>query len=290
MMDIDQSNSCPVPTGVLLVVGGHENKGEKPEKKKQEGDYKPLEILETFVKLIGKEDCVIEVITTGSSVGEESFKDYQKAFTDLGVKQVGHIHHDNRGEAINDVDVINRIGKANAVYFSGGNQLKLTAIYGGTDLLFQLKKRYIYNQLIIGGTSAGAMAFSTPMIYAGNKEVQQIAGEIKITTGLEFLKDVCIDTHFVDRGRFVRMAQVIASNPTSIGLGIEENTALIIRNGIETEVIGSGVVIVIEGFSITASNIMDFESKAPIHIEDLNVKLLSKGCRYQIPRNNPPHI
>jgi cyanophycinase len=89
---------------------------------------------------------------------------------------------------------------------------------------------------------------------------QQISGQVKIAPGLKFLKDVCIDTHFVDRGRFVRMAQVIATNPTCIGLGIEEDTALIVRNGIETEVIGSGIVIVIEGFHIKDSNILNFGS------------------------------
>jgi cyanophycinase len=142
---------------------------------------------------------------------------------------------------------------------------------------------------VLGGTSAGAMAMSTPMIFAGNKEVQQIAGEVKITTGLEFLKDVCVDTHFVDRGRFVRMAQVIATNPTCIGVGVEEDTAIIVTNGKEAEVIGSGVVIIIEGFNIQGSNILDFGNDKRIHIEDLNVKILSKGSKYHIPEDNPPH-
>jgi cyanophycinase len=85
----------PVPNGVLVIVGGHENKGEKQEKKVQEA-HRSKEVLDTFVKLTGKKDCTIEVITTGSSEGAESFKDYQKAFTSLGVKKVGHIHHDKR--------------------------------------------------------------------------------------------------------------------------------------------------------------------------------------------------
>jgi cyanophycinase len=288
-MEIDQANSCPTPNGILLVVGGHENKGETPEKKVQQGNYEPLEILKKLVELTGKEDCIIEVVTTGSSEGEASFKDYLAAFTEIGIKQIGHIHHDKRYEAL-EPEATERIEKADAVYFSGGNQLKLTSIYGGTTFLFRLKQRYIYNNLVIGGTSAGAMALSTPMIFAGNKEAQQLAGEVKITTGLEFLKDVCVDTHFVDRGRFVRMAQVVATNPVCIGVGIEEDTALVIRRGIETEVIGSGVVIVIEGFGVTDSNILDFGSHEKIHIHDLNVKILAKGNHYTIPRNNPPHI
>jgi cyanophycinase len=289
-METENSNHIPVPTGILCVVGGHENKGEELAKQVQQGKNQPLEILKTFVNIINKENCVIEVITTASSEGNESYEDYDKAFHEIGIEQLGHIHHDSRQEVLNDKDVLERIKKADAVYFAGGDQLKLTSIYGGTNLLLMLKQRYIYDGLVLGGTSAGAMAFSTPMIYAGNKEVQQIAGEIKITTGLEFLKDVCIDTHFVDRGRFVRMAQVIASNPTCIGMGIEEDTAVIIRNGVDAEVIGSGIVIVIEGFGITDSNILNYGSNEPIYIHDLNVKLLSKGNRYQIPRNNPVHL
>lgn len=288
-MDNEQYNLGPVPTGILCVVGGHENKGEKLEKGVQQGEYKPMEVLKTFVNLIDKEDCIIEVITTASSEGDDSFKDYVEAFNKIGITQIGHIHHDSRQEVLNE-DYMERINNADGVYFSGGDQLKLTSIYGGTKLLLRLKQRYIYEKLVLGGTSAGAMAFSTPMIYAGNKDVQQIAGEVRVTTGLEFLKDVCIDTHFVDRGRFVRMAQVIASNPTCIGMGIEEDTALIIRNGIEAEVIGSGIVIVIEGFGITNSNILNFGANEPVYIHDLNVKLLSKGNKYIIPKNNPVHL
>ena len=289
-MDIRNMNTCPTPNGTLLVIGGHENKGEAAEKKVQEGDdFHPLEILRTFVDLTGKKEPVIEVVTTASAEGAESFQDYVKAFKELELSSIGHIHHDKRADALTG-DALERISKADGIFLSGGDQLKLTSVYGGTSFLFTLKQRYIFDGLVIGGTSAGAMAMSTPMIFAGNKAAQQIAGEVKITTGLEFLKDVCIDTHFVDRGRFVRMAQVIATNPTCIGMGIEEDTAIIVRNGIEAEVIGSGIVIVIEGFHISDSNILNFGEDEKIFIHDLNVKLLSKGSTYIIPQNNPPHL
>jgi cyanophycinase len=288
-MDTDKTNTCPVPNGVLVIVGGHENKGEKQEKKVQEAHHSK-EVLDSFIKLTGKKESIIEVVTSAASEGVESFNDYHKAFTSLGVKHVGHIHHDKRTDALGNPEIIDRISNADAVYFSGGDQLKLTSVYGGTEFLLKLKERYIYDKLVLGGTSAGAMAFSTPMIFAGNKAVQQLAGEVRITTGLEFLKDVCIDTHFVDRGRFVRMAQVVATNPTCVGMGIEEDTAVIIRNGLDAEVLGSGVVIIIEGFQITDSNILNFGSGESISIHNLNVHMLSKGSKYQIPRHNPPHL
>ncbi|HZG99899.1 MAG TPA: cyanophycinase, partial [Flavisolibacter sp.] len=111
----------------------------------------------------------------------------------------------------------------------------------------------------------------------------------KVTTGLEFLKDVLIDTHFVHRGRFVRMAQVIVTNPSCIGMGIEEDTALVIRNGINVEVIGTGIVIVLEGFEITEANIDEFTEKRPLSIRNMRVHFLASGDEYIIPQLNPPH-
>src|SRR4051812_41397010 len=124
------------------------------------------------------------------------------------------------------------------------------------------------------------MAMSTPMIYAGNSEVQELGGMIKVTTGLEFLKDVCIDTHFVHRGRFVRMAQVVVTNPNCIGIGIEEDTAIIVCNGLDVEVVGTGTLIIIEGFEITEANIEEFTSNVPVKMRDLKMHILSDGEKY----------
>jgi cyanophycinase len=280
---------CPAPAGILMVIGGKENKGEQAGQKGQPENVIPLEILKTFIGYIKKKTPpVVEVITSASGEGEESFKEYQKLFKEIDGTEVRHIHHNSREEALND-QLAERIEQADAFFFSGGDQLKLSTIYGGTPLLTALKKKYINTPVVIGGTSAGAMALSTPMIYAGSKDVEQISGEIKVTTGLEFLKDVCIDTHFVHRGRFVRMAQVIVSNPSCIGLGIEEDTAVVLRNGLEVEIIGSGTVIVMDGSTITNSNFTDFSEKCAVSIHDLKVHILVRGDKYTIPQTNPPH-
>lgn len=277
-------NPCPVPQGILLVIGGKEDKGDSPEDK----DENRLAILKNFVQLTGKQDPNLELVTSASGEPDETFGDYQKVFEKLGVKCIAHIHHRERQEVLND-DLTDRVNNADAVFFTGGDQLMLTSLYGGSNFLMQLKQRYIADRIVIGGTSAGAMALSTPMIYAGNKDKQQVTGEIKITTGLEFLKDVCIDTHFIDRSRFVRMAQVIATNPCSIGIGIEEDTAIIVRDGIEAEVIGNGLITVIEGFDIASSNITDFDAVEKVNIQNMKVHLLSKGSHYHIQQINPPH-
>ncbi|HEV7331191.1 MAG TPA: cyanophycinase [Flavisolibacter sp.] len=284
-----KENHCPVPEGTLMLIGGKENKGEdKPENKEKPSDFVKLQVLETFKKLTHKKDPYVEVVTTASSDGSEMFQKYKGVFEKIGITQLGHIHHTIRKDVLTD-NLDERIGKADAVFFTGGNQLKLTALYGGTPFLTRLKERYIHEKIVIAGTSAGAMALSTPMIYAGNEEVQEKGGAIKITTGLEFLKDVCVDTHFVHRGRFVRMAQVIVTNPTCIGIGIEEDTALVVQNGINGNVIGTGMIIVIEGFDIEKTNIEDFTSDKPISAWNIKVNLLSDGDQYTIPQVNPPH-
>jgi len=288
MAKTKRKHECPTPAGILVVIGGKENKGEQPDGEGQPENVIPLEILKDFLGYIKKKNPVVEVITTAAEAGDESFKEYRKLFKELEITGVRHIHHNSRQELLAD-QLTERVDAADAFFFSGGDQLKLTTIYGGTNFLSELKKRYINTPVVIGGTSAGAMAFSTPMIYAGNKDKEQIGGEIKITTGLEFIKDVCIDTHFVHRGRFVRMAQVIVTNPSCIGIGIEEDTAIVIRNGLEAEVIGSGTVIIMDGFHITNSNITEFGDKKAVGIRDLKVHLLARSDTYQIPQVNPPH-
>lgn len=284
-----QHTSCPVPSGTLVIIGGHENKGEGgPNDKVKPSTFRRLDVLKQFRACIHKKKPSVEVITTASGVEHESFQEYKKVFEELEFGHVGHIHHNLRKDVLED-DLEERMKKADAFFFAGGDQLKLTALYGGTKFLIDLKKRYIHSPVVIGGTSAGAMALSTPMIYAGTEEVQEMGGAIKITTGLEFLKDVCIDTHFVNRSRFVRMSQVIITNPTCIGIGLEEDTAIIVRNGSQAEVIGSGIAIIIDGFDIEKTNVEEFGDEKPITARNLKVHLLSQGEQYQIPQMNPPH-
>jgi cyanophycinase len=284
-------NSCPVPSGTLLIIGGAENKGaEEAAKKQTPSGFERLEVLRMFVKLTGKKQPVIELVTSASSEGAASYKDYQKVFGELQVPHIGHLHHTTRSEVLEDAALLERTQKADGFFFAGGDQLKYTSLYGGTPFLIALKERYIHGRIVVAGTSAGAMALSTPMIYAGNEEVQELGGMIKVTTGLEFLRDVCIDTHFVHRGRFVRMAQVIVTNPTCIGLGIEEDTAVVVRNGLEAEVLGTGTVIVMNGFDIREANIEEFTEEKPITIRNLKMDILAGGSTFRIPQLNPPHI
>lgn len=178
---------CPVPTGKLILIGGAENKSRN---KVKESTSKL--VLEEFVKLCGI-DPVTEVVTTaGSESPEETFTEYSRCFKTLGAKQVIHINHEERS---GELDALSeRVSKANGIFFTGGDQLKLTAVYGGTQFMTLLKQQYIYHDLVIGGTSAGAMAMSTPMIFDGSGPKEMVAAGVKITKGFEFLKD-SVSTH-----------------------------------------------------------------------------------------------
>ncbi len=277
-------SNCPEPKGTLVIIGGAEDR-----KANNKEDKSRLETLRCFTDLLPEGASLIEVITTASSAEpQQTFQEYKEAFSAMGNYQIHHIHHDERKDVLTG-EWEQRIKNADGIFFTGGDQLKLTSIYGGTEFNYLLKERYIDEPLVIAGTSAGVMALSTPMIYYGTGQEEYMAGHVKVTTGLEYLRDVCIDTHFVARGRFVRMAQVLATNPSCTGVGIEEDTCIIVRNGREAQVGGSGVVVVVDALQSVDSNITEFSEDKAISIRNLRVSILSKGDVFNIPQTNLPH-
>ena len=166
--------------------------------------------------------------------------------------------------------------------FSGGNQLRLSANNGGTEFLRIIKQRYQQENFLVAGTSAGAMAMSNTMIYEGNAARAHLKGEVKITTGLGFITSLIIDSHFEKRGRFGRLAQAIAANPSCIGVGLGEDTGMLITDGNKMEAIGSGLVMIIDGHDIRHSNIADIPDGNPISIENLKVHFCEKGNGYLV--------
>jgi cyanophycinase len=288
---IDKERSgLPVPKGKLLAIGGKEDKGVSDLKKEQEEniDFEKEEILKRFVEELKGNAPLVLVLPTASTVPEQISEDYKKAFHKLGVKNVKVLDIRTRKDAKDD-RIFDLIKKAAGIMFTGGDQLRLSAILGGTKALELIKERYTYEEIIIAGTSAGAAAMSTPMIYEGETKGGYIKGDVRITTGLEFLKNVAIDTHFIQRGRIVRIAQAIATNPGSIGIGLEEDTAILITEGRNVEVIGSGLVTIVDGMDMSDSNIYAIETGQLFSIRDLKVHLLSPEQRYIIPTYEQLH-
>jgi cyanophycinase len=186
-----------------------------------------------------------------------------------------------REEANADVN-LERLKNADVVMFTGGDQLRLTSIFGGTAFHHMLLDRYQNEQFVISGTSAGAAASSNNMIYQGSSSEALLKGEVKITGGLGFINNVIIDTHFVQRGRIGRLLYACASNPINIGIGLGEDTGLLITGGQEMEAIGSGLVILVDGTHMRHTNITDVQMGQPVSIENLTVHVMAFGDKFDL--------
>ncbi|MBL0155419.1 MAG: cyanophycinase [Chitinophagaceae bacterium] len=272
------------PKGKLIAVGGAEDKGtdlETGDIQRNNLNFFELGILRRIVEESGGPHARIEVITTASMIPYEVGEAYLNAFGKIGCTNVGLMHIRTRQDAQNP-EMVERIRQCQGVMFSGGNQLRLSATDGGTEFLTVLKKRYQEDNIVIAGTSAGAMAMSNTMIYEGNATRAHLKGEVKITTGLGFLNTVIIDSHFEKRGRFGRLAQAVACNPSCIGFGLGEDTGMLITGGNKVEAIGSGLVVIVDGHDILHSNIADIPEGNPISLENLKVHFCEKGNGYLI--------
>jgi cyanophycinase len=272
------------PLGHLVSVGGAEDKGTDLEKgilQRNRLNFFELGILKNVIDLVGKSNPHVEVITTASMIPDEVGRNYVDAFGKLGCSNVGHLRIRNR-EDVAARDHLDRLSKCDCIMFSGGNQLRLSSIFGGTEFLDILKERYEKEPFLMAGTSAGAMAMSNTMIYEGNASMAHLKGEVKITTGLGFINNVIIDTHFDKRGRFNRLAQAVAAQPGAIGVGLGEDTGVIVSKGHILKVVGSGSVVIIDGKKIDYNNIADISFGQPISVENIIVTIMSKGDVYNI--------
>lgn len=272
------------PKGKLIAIGGAEDKGtdlETGEIHRNNLNFFELGILSRLVEESGGTSSRIEIITTASTIPYEVGENYLNAFGKIGCLNIGVMHIRTRHETTNE-EYLERIKKCDAVMFTGGNQLRLSVTDGGTEFLSIIKKRYLEENFVIAGTSAGAMAMSQTMIYEGNATRAHLKGEVKMTTGLGFIGTVIFDSHFEKRGRFGRLAQAIATNPSCIGIGLGEDTGVLVTEGNRMEAIGSGLVMILDGHDILHSNIADIPDGNPVSIENLKVHFCEKGNGYLI--------
>ncbi|GAA4334591.1 cyanophycinase [Mucilaginibacter gynuensis] len=276
-----------VPKGKLIIIGGAVDMGSNisaQEHIMQPNYIKFFEkgILRRIItESANHEASVVEVITTASQIPELVGDEYIKSFGQLNVTHVNVMHIKSREDA-GRKEYLDRLNKADVVMFSGGDQLRLTAIFGGTEFLQILKRRYQKEHFVIAGTSAGAAAASTHMIYRGQSNEALVKGEVQITAGLGFVDGVIVDTHFVQRGRIGRLLYAVASNPGILGIGLGEDAGLLITEGSMMEAIGSGLVILVDGKSMVETNIYDVEIGDPVSIENLKVHVMSIFDKYDL--------
>ena len=266
-----------IPKGYLIAIGGSEDKGEEEKIKEKRLDFLKEGILKQIVELAGKKvEPKIEVITTASSIPDEVAYTYKKAFKKLGVDQVGHLKLLSRDEA-DSVKVLERLDKCNCILFSGGDQLRLCSILGGTVFIDQLKDQYTNRHFVVAGTSAGAAAMSSTMICGGDENKAYMKGEVQLSIGFGFVQSVIIDTHFDARGRFGRLVQAIAAQPGAIGVGLDEDTGVVVEKGKKLKAIGSSSVVIVDGSSVKCNNIADIEEGQPLSISKLQVHVLARN-------------
>ena len=273
-----------IPKGKLIIVGGHEDMGEVPGENltihKKDKLKSHFEILSTLILKIPRAHHRIEIIASASSIAEEMEGLYINSYKQAGFTHIGFIKVESEKDARNPAS-IKRVKGAHAVFFTGGHQDKLIKLLSKTKLLAAIEKKYYTDKnFIVGGTSAGAMVLPEKIILGGLITAALFKGDIKLGKGFNLIKNIIVDTHFIKRGRFARLAHAVALNPDCLGIGLEEDTALIISGGNEATCLGSGMVVLINGSKIAATNIKEVDKHTPIIIENLKVCIIAEGCKY----------
>lgn len=276
--------------GKLIIVGGAINIGENAispsgMKSTSQDFFFENGILKRILEAskLGQQSR-IEIITTASQMPTEAAKTYINAFSLLGAKNVSHLPIENRKDAV-DSDHITRLQSADVVLFTGGDQLRLTSTLGGTLFHQTLLQKYYHEEFIYAGTSAGAAAASSSMIYEGESSNALLKGSVEINSGLGLIDSIIVDTHFIHRGRIGRLFQAVVGNPMKIGIGLGEDTGLLIENNNKMTAIGSGNVILVDGREILDTSLTQVAIGQPISISHLISHVMTRNDIFYLDEN-----
>jgi cyanophycinase len=246
--------------GFLAIIGGAEDKS---------GECK---ILKNLVKMIGGNNAKLSILTTATENPAAVGDVYSKVFGGLGINNIKILNINTREDA-NQQNNIDLLEDSTGIFFTGGDQLRITSILGGTKLSDALHKLYSQGVVIIG-TSAGASVMSNTMIVSGNDNDPARKCTLKMAPGLGLIEEVIIDQHFAQRGRIGRLLCGVAENPSILGIGIDEDTAIIVHPDAHFEVIGTNSVTIADGKSISASNVSELSPDEILAISDITLHLL----------------
>ncbi len=266
--------------GTLIPIGGNEDKGTET------GEQYHLEYIETgilsrVVRESGGTGASIIVIPTASSIPEEVGVNYMNAFGKLGCTNVKILDIRKR-EQSEDPAHIEMIKKADCIMFSGGNQSNITRLIGKTSIHTILMDRFKNENIVIAGTSAGAMSMSYEMITGGSGKDSLLKGAVKMGRGMGFINNLVIDSHFIQRGRFGRLAEAVARFPELLGVGLAEDTGLVIKNSNTFEIIGKGMVILFDPRYLKHNNMQILDEGTPMSLVNLKTHVLTNGDKFNI--------
>jgi cyanophycinase len=252
--------------GNLIIIGGAEDKkGEK-------------DILKEVCSKIDRDNDELVIATIATDLPKEVGAEYKSIFERLGVRKISVLDIQDRKDSFEQYN-IDMIDRAALVFFTGGDQLKITSLLGGTPLYKAIHESHEAGCVYVG-TSAGASVVSDTMIITGDDEKSPKKCTLKMAPGLGLIKNVVIDQHFAQRGRIGRLLVAIAENPESLGIGIDEDTAIMVNKESEFQVIGSGAVYVIDGSSITYTNVSEQYPDDILSMFDIKMHVLKSGDKF----------
>lgn len=254
--------------GTLIIIGGAEDK---------QADKTILKIVS---QISGGRDAGIVLMTTATQKPEEVAATYKKVFGELGSNKITNISINDR-EAAKDESVVKLIAEADCLFFAGGDQLRISSILGGTAIHKAILELY-YNGKVIAGTSAGASMMSEIMVVEGKDEEAPRKCTLKMAPGMGLLNSVIIDQHFNQRGRIGRLLAAVAQNPNVLGIGIDEDTAMIVDKDLNFRVEGSGVVTVLDGRDIKFTNISEQHPNDPLAITNVKMHVFPKNYGFNL--------
>jgi cyanophycinase len=257
----------------LVVIGGAEDK------------YNERRILRKFIALAGGEEARVLIVPVASDFPEFAADVYTQAFRKLGVKNVSVLRATSRQEVI-DADAESLLRDVTGVFVSGGDQMRLASILGGTDFARLLAVR-VREGITLGGSSAGAAGMSSSMIVRGESTSHPFKSAVRLSPGLGILENITIDQHFTERGRISRLITAVSYNPRHLGIGIDENTAVIFDKDGILEVLGEGTVTIVDGSGITYNDIAEVEEMEPFAVCGVQVHILRDGLRYNYFERKP---
>ncbi|MBN1057356.1 cyanophycinase [Clostridium botulinum] len=259
--------------GNLIIIGGGEDKEGKKE------------ILKRVCASMDKDKDILLIATIATEYPKEAANKYKKAFGELKVKNIRVLDISERMDSFNEENV-ELIKNSSLIFFTGGDQLRITSLIGGSPIYSALKEAYKKGIFIVG-TSAGASVMSDTMIVEGSDEQSPRKCTLKMAPGLGLIKDVIIDQHFAQRGRIGRLLTGIAENPEVLGIGIDENTAIIVNQEGKVEVIGEGAVYFIDGSEITYTNVSELYGEDILSMYNVKLHILTNSKRFDLIKKLP---
>lgn len=278
--------------GTLIPIGGNEDKG-NGQSERYTLEYIQEGILSRVVKESGGKDALIVIIPTASSIPIEVSRNYREAFDKLGCENIYVMDIRSREDA-EMPHYLETMKKADCVMFSGGDQSKIINYIGGTELDKIIQDKYKNEEFVIAGTSAGAMCMSEEMITGGGVQEAFTKGATSMGRGLGLIPNFIIDSHFIRRGRFGRLAEAVAKFPLKVGIGLAEDTGLVIKKGNKCEVIGSGMVILFDPRRLIHNNQALVKEGSPMSLTNLKIHILANGDKLNIKKRkvtfSPAHL